>query len=150
MNSVWRNEVSERCEQGKLGRPDRDGSVQVGWEISARYFSLSGMANFTILLYFLCWILKEGRNLRPPFCLYLIYGKNVHLRIQTKYSISQLSCITSRIVKKSMFISNLNANISWSQFYSGLYSKMKCGERRVRMMESPSIWMHRVAANPTV
>ena len=28
-------EVSERCEQGKLGRPDRDSSVQAGWEIWA-------------------------------------------------------------------------------------------------------------------
>ena len=35
MNSVRRNEVSERCEQGKLGRPDRDGSVPAGWEIRA-------------------------------------------------------------------------------------------------------------------
>ena len=35
MNSVRRNEVSERREQGKLGRPDRDGFVQAGWEIRA-------------------------------------------------------------------------------------------------------------------
>ena len=36
MNSVYEKiEVSERCEQGKLGRPDRDGSVQAGWEIRA-------------------------------------------------------------------------------------------------------------------
>ena len=27
--------MSERCEQGKLGRQDRDGSVQAGWEIRA-------------------------------------------------------------------------------------------------------------------
>ena len=27
--------MSEWCEQGKLGRPDRDGSVKAGWEIRA-------------------------------------------------------------------------------------------------------------------
>ena len=44
--------MSERREQGKLGRPDRDGSVQAGWGfragpgISLQTFAVYSVLNF--------------------------------------------------------------------------------------------------------
>ena len=56
MNTVRRNEVSERREQGKLGRPDRDSFMRAGWEIRAGPGISLGAARPTSQFCYIYWV----------------------------------------------------------------------------------------------
>ena len=87
MNSVRRNEVSERREQGKLGRPDLDGFVQAGWEIRAGPgISLARHGKLHNLAIFIVFNFERGEKLETALLsIPILCSCMIHLTLPKGY-----------------------------------------------------------------